>query len=262
MRHVLVRARAGIPPGGVEDLTSDDGTPLDRDSLVAAGQALSWRSTFTCGSLTAIPLDGATALITGPGGTDPEPRQDPEPWQDPESWHDRFARGLAHRMAGELTIASVTAGLLGEAVSRELGEDASLLGSAIEGLAGLLTDLDGARAPGEIADLIVSDTVRTHVALLGRSARQRISARRRGDYTVHTVRSVSGDLARPDLEKARTRVGMPWPTGARNGVGADLGLARWRTVMQARSHQMWCRLEGENALVTDLWLRNAQEPTE
>ncbi|GAA3973828.1 hypothetical protein GCM10023085_65420 [Actinomadura viridis] len=256
MRHVLVRARAGIPPGRVEDLTSDDGAPLDRDSLVAAGQALSWRSTFTCGPLTAVPLDGTTALIIGPGGTDPEP------WQDPEPWHDRFARGLAHRMAGELTIASVTAGLLGEAVSRELGEDASLLGSAIEGLAGLLTDLDGARAPDDIADLIVADTVRTHAALLGRPARQQVSARRRGDFTVHTVRSVSGDLARPDLEKARTRVGMPWPTGARNGIGADLGLARWRAVMQARSHQMWCRLEGENALVTDLWLRNAQEPRE
>jgi hypothetical protein len=39
-----------------------------------------------------------------------------------------------------------------------------------------------------------------------------------------------------------------------------LGLARWRIAMQAQGHQMWCRLEGENALVTELWLRNPQEP--
>ncbi|GGQ22541.1 hypothetical protein [Actinomadura coerulea] len=251
MVPVVVHARAGVPPCGVEDLSGPAGGTLDRETLVAAGQALTWRSVFTSGSLTAIPLTAASAVIIGHDAETP-----------PELWHDRFTRGFAHRMAGELTIASVTAGLLGETVSGNRDEDAKLLGSAIDGLARLLTDLEEACSPGEKADRIVADTVRTHSALLGVLAHQQVSARDQGEFTVHTVRSVARHLTRSDLEPMRARIGLPWPARVTSGVGDQLGLARWRATMQSDGDQMWCRLEAQNVLVTELWLRNPPEPRE
>ncbi|WP_433467313.1 hypothetical protein ACQPZP_09360 [Spirillospora sp. CA-142024] len=247
MLPVVVHARAGVQPSGVDDLSVPGGGSLDRDSLVAAGQALTWRSVFTSGSLTAIPLTAASAVLVDRDAGTPA-----------ELWHDRFTRGFAYRMAGELTIASVTAGLLGEAAS----EDVKLLGSAIDGLARLLTDLEEVRSPGVRAEQIVADTVRTHNALLGGLMRPQVSAREQGDFTVHTVRSVSRHLTRSDLEPMRARIGLPWPARVTNGVGDHLGLARWRITMQSNGDQMWCRLEAQNVLVTELWLRNPPEPPE
>jgi hypothetical protein len=235
----------------VEDLSAPGAGRLDEDSLVAAGQALTWRSVFTSGSLTAIPLTAASAVLIGHDGT-----------TQPELWHDRFTRGLAHRMAGELTIASVTAGLIGDAVRGAWGEDAELLGSAIDGLARLLTDLEEVRSPGVKADRIVADTVRTHTALLGTVTHQHVSVREHGDFTVHTVRSVCRDLTRSELEPMRARIGLPWPARVTTGVGDQLGLARWRATMQSDGDRLWCRLEAQNALVTELWLRNPPERPE
>ncbi|HEY8482063.1 MAG TPA: hypothetical protein VIL71_19725 [Spirillospora sp.] len=251
MLPVVVYARAGVPPSRIEDLTGPDQAELDRDSLVAAGQALTWRSVFTSGKRTAIPLTAASAVLVGR-----------DEGVIAETWHDRFTRGLAHRMAGELTIASVTASLIGDAVRGQRGEDAELLGSAIEGLGRLLTDLEEVRAPGEKAERIVADTVRTHAALLGSLAHQQVTSREEGEFTVHTVRSVSRHLTRSDLEPMRTRVGLPWPAHVTDGVGDHLGLARWRTTMQADGDQLWCRLEAQNALVTELWLRTPPERRE
>ncbi|TDC42550.1 hypothetical protein E1281_36070 [Actinomadura sp. KC345] len=249
MLPVVVHARAGVQPGGVEDLSCSGEAGLDRDSLVAVGQALTWRSVFTSGELTAIPLTTASAVLVG--------RDEGTP---PETWHDRFTRGLAHRMAGELTIASVTANLIGEAVRGQGSEDAELLGSAIDGLSRLLTDLEEMRAPDVKAERIVADTVQTHTALLGTLAHQQVSAREQGAFTVHTVRSVSRHLTRSDLEPMRARIGLPWPAYVTDGVGDHLGLARWRTTMQSAGDQLWCRLEAQNALVTELWLRSPREP--
>jgi hypothetical protein len=246
MRPVYVHARAGVPPRRVEDLVGGHGAPLHRDWLVAAGQALTWQSAFTRGPLSAIPLTGTSAVIF---------RHHGEPGLG--GWHARFARGLAHRMAGELTIASVAAGLLnGDRSGDGPAEDAELLGSALEGLSRLLIDLDEARAL-ESAEEILADAVRTHTALLDGIIAQRVSAHAQGDFTVHTVRSICEGVSRDELERVRTRVGLPWPTreGNRNGVGGELGLARWLTAVQLHGHQMWGRLEGENSLVTELWLR-------
>ncbi|MEU6037471.1 hypothetical protein ABZ801_18890 [Actinomadura sp. NPDC047616] len=251
MQPVVVYARAGIPPRGVEDLSGPGGTCLDRDSLVAAGQALTWRAAFACGPVAAIPLTAATAVLV-----------DAVAGREPEQWHDRFARGAVHRMAGELTILSVTAGLLAETAGRRRDEDVELFGSAVEGLAGLLVAMQEPQISGERADRIVADTIRTHGALLGGLTRQRVTVRRRGDFTVRTVRSVSEDLTRPELERARTRIGLPWPTRVDNGLGDHVGLAGWRATMQANGDQMWCRVEGEHTLVTELWLRNSREPPE
>jgi hypothetical protein len=241
MRPVVVHARAGVPPRGVQDLSTGSGVPLDQASLVVAGQALTWQSAFTSGPITAIPLTVASAVLFADAS-------------GPDQWHDRFARGVAHRMAGELAIASVTAGLLGG----EAGEDAELLGSAIDGLTRLLIDIERLQAP-EQADgsdhQIVADAATTHAALLGTLTDQRISVREHGEFAVHTVRSVSADLGRGDLQRVLVRVGLPWPTHSEAGVGRDLGLARWRATFQAHGHQMWCRVD-ENALVTELWLRD------
>jgi hypothetical protein len=95
MRPLVIHTETGLPPRRLEDLIVIDGPPPERDALIAAGQALTWRSTFTTGSLTAIPLSGASALIVA---FTREPGQ--------ECWDDRFARGFAHRLAGELTIAT------------------------------------------------------------------------------------------------------------------------------------------------------------
>lgn len=251
MRPVYVHARAGIPPGRVEDLTGGRGTALDRESLITAGQAMSWQSTFTSGPVTAIPLTQASAMVLrAPGRT------------GPERWHDRFARGLAHKMAGELTIASVTTALLVHANPGEANEDAVLLGSAIDALSRLLTDLNEAQSPDESADRIVADALRTHEALLGGLVRQRVHVRRQKEFTVHTVRSVTRNGSRADLERALARVGLPWPSRAGDGVGEDLGLARWRVAMQLHGHQMWSRTECEDVLVTELWLREPPEARE
>jgi hypothetical protein len=252
MRATVVHARAGYPPGRVEDLSGNGQGALDRDSLVVAGQALTWQSVFSCGPLTAVPVSSTSALLMRHDGD-----------AGLEQWHDRFALGLAHRMKGELSIAAVTARLLTEAASEDSGEDAELLASAIEGFAALLADLEVARAPEGIADRIVADALRTHTVLLGGSlVHQQVSAREHGEFTIHTVRSGSAHLTRSELERLRAQVGLPWPTRPKNGVGRDLGMARWRTTMQSQRHQMWCRVEGKNALVTELWLRDPQGPRE
>jgi hypothetical protein len=240
---MLVHARAGVPPSGVEDLAGGDGAALYPDSLVAAGQAMTWQATYVLGAHVAIPLTRASALtLRHPGRT------------GPEGWHGRFNQGLAHRMAVELTIASVTAGLLGERAVPQGGEDATMLGSAIDGLARLLTDLNEAGGREESRSRIVADAMRTHDVLLGGPASQRVSVRRREGFAVHTVRSVATGLDRSDLERVRARVGLPWPARAGQGLGEDLGLARWLATMQAHGHRMWSRLEGEADLVTELWL--------
>lgn len=244
MLPLVVYAPTGVPPSGVADLSARNGSSVDRDGLVAAGQALTWQWPFGYGARIAIPLDATTAVVVGDGrGT------------GMDLWYERFARGLAHRIAGELTIASVSAGLLGETLGSESGEGVGLLGSAIEGLGRVLGDVDDMWNPAKAADQIVSDAVRTHVALLSGPADQRVTVREDGEFTVHTVWSVSAHLARADLERIRTRIGLPWPARTRNGVGPDLGLVRWRATLQAHGGQMWCRLEGENVLVTELWLR-------
>ncbi|TDD85606.1 hypothetical protein E1293_10900 [Actinomadura darangshiensis] len=251
MGFTFVHSQAGVPPSRVEDLASGDGTAVDRHPLVVAGQALTWQTTFTSGSATAVPVSGASAVVfnhddgTGQG-----------------RWNRRFARGFAHRMAGELTIASVTVGLLDETAGAEADEDAEMLGSAVDGLARLLTDLEDSQAPEESADRIVADALSTHAALMGPLIEQRVTVRQRDEFTVHTVRSVSADLRGPALERLRARVGLPWPARVENGVGVDLGLARWCTTMQVNGHQMWSRLEEGTALVTDLWLRSPPEPRE
>ncbi|MEU9021774.1 hypothetical protein [Actinomadura sp. NPDC048394] len=243
MGFALVQAQAGTPPGGVEELIGAGDAALDRDSLVVAGQALTWQTTFTSGSLTAVPLNETSAMVfSRVGGT------------GSGQWHERFARGLGHRMAGEITVASVTAGLLDEAAG--MAEDSEMLGSAIDGLARLLTEVEEAQMMEVSAARIVADTLSTHAALMGALTDQQVSERRQGDFTIHTVRSTSAGLPRPALERARARVGLPWPTQVENGLGSDLGLARWCTAMQAHGHQMWSRLEDEGILVTDLWLRN------
>jgi hypothetical protein len=252
MPPLIVRARGGTQPRDVEDVRG--GTRrLSGEALVAAGQALTWQWTFTHGRFTAIPLDRAVAVLladSGGGGL--------------EGWHERFTRGLAHRVAGELTIASVAAGLLSERSAEGSGggdgadsaDDAELLGSAIGGLFDVCTDL-GEDGHGENpAERIVRDAARTHQALMGTPLRQRVSVRRRDGFTVHTVRSVSGNLGRAALEEIRGRIGLPWPSRDGHQVGPDLGVVRWRAAMQARGEQMWCRLEGEDALVTELWLRS------
>ena len=244
-RPILVHARTGSPPSGVDDLECGDGAPLDRDALGAAGQALVWQSPFTLGSVLAVPLTRASAVTF----------DHPEP-AGVERWHERFVRGFAHRMAIELTIASVTAELVGETDAAQPGEDAQMLTSAITGLTRLLGDLETVRGPEECTGMIVADTVRTHDALLGGPGAQEVSARRRGAFTVHAVRSVPRRPECCDMEEARARVGLPWPTRVGGGIGEDLGLARWRATMQAHGHQLWSRLDERNALVTELWLRD------
>ncbi|MBO2455984.1 hypothetical protein [Actinomadura violacea] len=248
---VLVHARGGVPPCGLEDLMGGDGAPVDPVVLIAAGQAMIWRSPYVIGPLVAVPLTRSSAVAL----------HQPDP-TDPERWHDRFTRGFAHRMAVELTIASVTAGLLGEVAAAQAGEDAAMLGSAVEGLARLLADLQDIRRAEESRSMIVADAMRTHDTLLGGAMSQRVSVRRQAGFTVHTVRSVSRRPGRRDLEQVRTRVGLPWPTQVSGGVGEDLGLARWRATMQAHGHQVWSRLEGKDTLVTELWLRDPPEAPE
>lgn len=63
MLPVCVHSRSGVPPGRVDDLTGDLGAVLDKESLITAGQAMSWQSTFTCGAVTAVPLTPASAMI-------------------------------------------------------------------------------------------------------------------------------------------------------------------------------------------------------
>ncbi|GLZ08380.1 hypothetical protein Acsp03_58460 [Actinomadura sp. NBRC 104412] len=248
MPPLIVRARGGTQPRDVDDVLG--GTQrLSREALVAAGQALTWQWMFTHGRFTAIPLDRAVAvLLTDSGGG------------GPEGWHERFTRGLAHRVAGELTIAAVAAGLLsersGEGDGADYADDAELLGSAIGGLFDVCTDLGEGGHGENPAERIVRDAARTHEALMGTPLRQRISVRWRDGFAVHTVRSVSGNLGRAALEEIRGRIGLPWPSRDGDQVGPDLGVVRWRAAMQARGEQMWCRLEGENALVTELWLRS------
>jgi hypothetical protein len=175
-----------------------------------------------------------------------------------EGWHDRFTLGFAHRMAVELTIASVTAELAGP----RLGENAGMLGSAIDGLSRLLTDLEGVRGLEESRDLIVADAMRTHDVLLGGLKDQRVSVRRRGAFAVRSVRSVPRRPDGSDLEALRARVGLPWPARVGDGIGEDLGLARWRATMQAHGHLLWSRLEGRSSLVTELWLHDPCEEAE
>ncbi|KAB2385929.1 hypothetical protein [Actinomadura montaniterrae] len=227
----------------MDDLTSENGTALDPDTLVVAGQALTWQAPFTSGPLTALPLTETSAVVFGNDDA-----------VDPTRWHDRFARGLTHRMAGEITIATVSRGLLDEVAGEH--EENEMLGSAIDGLAQLLTELEEAQGREAPAARIVADACNTHAALMGTLTDQRTSVRSEGGFTVHTVRSTSADLRRPALERVRARVGLPWPTRRGDGVGGELGLARWCTVMQMSGHQMWSRLEHEAVLVTDLWLRN------
>ncbi|MDL4772966.1 MULTISPECIES: hypothetical protein [Thermomonosporaceae] len=244
MHPLLVHTRVEVPPRGVQDLTVDDGLVAGRDSLVAAGQALTWRSRFTSGSRTAIPLSATCAVVVA--------REEPAR----EDWHDRLIRGLAHRLAGELTIATFCAGGRDVSAPEEAAEDAELLASAIDGLGRLLADLEDTQTPEETADRIVADAVGTHLALVGAVADQQVTVRHGAEFTVHSVRSVSADMTRSDLEEARSRIGLPWPAQAGTSVGEELGLARWCIAMQLRGHQMWCRLEGDDALVTDLWLRH------
>ncbi|MGI8330910.1 hypothetical protein ACRYCC_13170 [Actinomadura scrupuli] len=246
MRPLVVHSRAGLPPRGVQDLNGGDGASLDQAALVTVGQALTWQSTFSSGPVMAVPLTGASALVLAD-----------RPRAGAEQWHDRFARGLAHRMAGELTIASVTAGLLGAAAADtgDAGEDEELLGSAIDGLMRLLGDLERAEATADLGQ-IVADAARTHLVLLGRVTDQQISCREHEDFALHTVRSVSGELQGDDLERVRGRIGLPWPARTETGLGPDLGLARWRATVEAHGHQMWCRVEDGRTLVTELWLRN------
>jgi hypothetical protein len=256
MRPVVVHARGRIQPRSVEDL-SDGAQPLARDALVAAGQALTWQWMFNRGAFTAIPLSRAAAVLVAR-----------DPHDGLTDWHERFTRGLAHRMAAELTIASVAAGLMSEAPGpRQAGEDraddnAELLDSAIEGLLGVFTDLSDGHRTEDIADRVVADTVRTHAALVGTPLRQRTSVERQDGFAVHTVRTASGVLSPSDLEEIRGRVGLPWPARDGERYGRDLGLVRWRATMQARGEQMWCWQErgrgGEegNVLVTRLWLRS------
>ncbi|MFG2084851.1 MULTISPECIES: hypothetical protein [unclassified Spirillospora] len=243
-----MHARTGSPPTGVEDLECGDGSPPDRDALVAAGQALTWQSPFTLGSVLAVPLTRASAVTF-----------DHPELAGVDRWHDRFLRGFAHRMAIELTIASVTAELVGETAEAQPGEDVRMLGSAITGLGQLLKDLGVVRRPEECKSMIVADTMRTHDVLLGGLGSQEVSLRRRGAFAVHTVRSVPQRPERCDLDVARAQVGLPWPTRVGGGIGEDLGLARWRTTMQALGHQVWSRLEERDALVTELWLRDLAE---
>ncbi|GAA1785685.1 hypothetical protein [Actinomadura chokoriensis] len=252
MPPLIVRARGGTQPRDVEDVRG--GTPrLSGEALVAAGQALTWQLPFTHGRFTAIPLGRAVAVLlddSGGGGL--------------AGWHERFTRGLAHRVAGELTIASVAAGLLSEHSAEGSGgedgadsaDDAELLGSAIRGLFDVCIDLGEDGCGESTADRIVRDTARTHQALMGTPLHQRVSVRQRDGFAVHTVRSVSGGIGRAALEEIRGRIGLPWPCRDGDQVGPDLGVARWRAAMQARGEQMWCRLEGEDALVTELWLRS------
>lgn len=252
MRATVVHARAGYPPGGVEDLSVTGQDALDRDSLVIAGQALTWQSVFSCGPITAVPVSSTCALLV---------RHNEDAGLD--KWHDRFTLGLAHRMKGELSIAAVTAKLLAEAAGGDSGEDAELLASAIDGFAALLADLEVKRAPEGTGDRIVADALRTHTVLLGSGLEnQQVSVREHGEFTIHTVRSGSAHLTRSELEGLRAQIGLPWPTRPKNGVGRDLGMARWRTTVQSQRHQMWCRVEETNALVTELWLRAPQGPQE
>jgi hypothetical protein len=250
MCGTLVRAAAGCPPSSVGDLSVNGPGALDQDSLVVAGQALTWQSVFSYGPLTAVPVSSTSALLV---------RHDGE--AGPEQWHDRFALGLAHRMKGELSIAAVTARLLTEAVDGYSREDAELLTSAIDGFTALLADLEVVSAPEDIAEWIVADALRTHTVLLGDGlVHQQVSSQEYGEFTIRTVRSDSAHRTRSELERLRTQVGLPWPTRPKNGVGRDLGMARWRSTVQGHRHQMWCRVEGKNALVTELWLRNPEEP--
>ncbi|MEV5751286.1 hypothetical protein AB0L00_25985 [Actinoallomurus sp. NPDC052308] len=250
MLPTVVHAKAGSPPRGVEDLSGDGEDSLDRESLILAGQALTWQSVFSSGPLTAIPLSGTSALLV---------RHDGE--TRPEEWHDRFVLGLVHRMKGELSIAAVTARLLAEAADEDSGEDTELLASAIDGFAGLLGELEEERRPGGLAEQMVRDVLRTHAALLG-LVHQQVSVRRHEEYTIHTIRSVSAHLTRSEIERLGRQVGLPWPARPKNGIGRDLGMARWRTTMESQRHQMWCRVEKKNVLVTELWLRGPQERSE
>ena len=264
MHPVVVHARVRNPPSGVEDLS---GPGLDRDALVAAGQALTWRAAFSRGPHTAIPLTGSTAVLvdrTGDAG--------------PEAWHARLTHGLIHRVAGEVTVMSMTAGLRdepeppreddatgegdsagesGAAGGDFAGEDEDPVRSAVHGLTRLVADMDRVRTHAGAADQIVAETLRTHAALLGPSVRQDVSVRKEDDFTVSTVRSTSPDLTRDELERARSRIGLPWPARRDTLVGNHVGLALWREPMEAAGDEMWCRLDGDNALVTELWLRNS-----
>src|SRR5581483_6416472 len=116
---------------------------------------------------------------------------------------------------GELTIASMAAGEITAA------EDMELLGSAIDGMGWLLTDLEDVRVPDP--DAIVTDSTRTHLALLGRVGDHRVSVADIGGFTVHTVRSRAVARQRADLERARGRIGLPWPTRVETTVGRELG---------------------------------------
>ncbi|WP_433183013.1 hypothetical protein [Actinoallomurus sp. CA-150999] len=248
MRSTVVRARAGSPPRGVEDLSGDDEDHLDRESLVLAGQALTWQSVFSSGALTAVPLSGTSALLVR---LDEETR--------PEEWHDRFVMGLVHRMKGELSIAAVTARLLAEAAGEDSGDDTELLASAIDGFVGLLGELEEARTPEGLAEQMVRDVLRTHTALLNGLEHQQVSVREHEEFTIHTVRSASAHLTRSELERLGRQVGLPWPARPKNGLGRDLGMARWRATVQSQRHQMWCRVEKKNVLVTELWFREPRK---
>ncbi len=228
MRPVVISARAGVPPTRLRDL----GPGLDEPLLVAAGQALTWGSPFSRDGVTAIPLDRASAVVVDNAA-------------GAEQWYARFARGLAHSMAGEFTVAAVAAGTVTGASEK------AELDWAIGGLGRLLKHLEDPRDMGRI----VGDTARTHVALLGRVDDQRVEAEKKGEFTVHTVRSKAA-LPSDELERARTRIGQPWPTRVESTVGRELGLARWRRTVQDGGHQMWCRVEDDDTLVTELWLRH------
>lgn len=241
MHPVVVHAPLRNPPYGVADLSGPAGTRPGSDALVAAGQALTWRAPFTCGPHTAVPLAGAAAVLV-------DRAADP----GAEQWHDRFVRGLIHRLAGELTVISMTAGLLGETAR----DDAEPIGSAVSGLTRLVDDMNEARRHDESADRIVADTIGTHAALLGEPAEQDVSVRERDGFTVNTVRSVFPDLAPDEVERARSRIGLPWPARVGGVVGGHVGLARWRESMEAAGDRMWCRLDADGALVTELWLRH------
>ncbi|MCO6009178.1 hypothetical protein NE236_29835 [Actinoallomurus purpureus] len=247
MLSTVVHARAGSPPRGVEDLSGDGEDDLDRESLILAGQALTWQSAFSSGTLTAIPLSRTSALLVRHDGD-----------TGPEQWHDRFVLGLVHRMKGELSIATVTARLLAQAAGGDSGDDAELLASAIDGFAGLLGDLDETRTSEGLAEQMVRDVLDTHSALLNGLVHQQLSVRQHEEFTIHTIRSASSHLTRSELERLGRQVGLPWPALPRNGVGRDLGMARWRSLMQSQRHQMWCRVE-KNVLVTELWLRAPED---
>lgn len=249
-RQITVDTETGLPPSGPGDLRSANG-PVEEAVLVVAGQALTWRTVHRVGSAMAIPVAPGRAIVLI-GDLGPEA----------ELWQRAYGRGFAHRMAGELTVASVTAGSL----AQDLGEDGELLGSAIQTLGALVAELEeigGARVlgtdPAELPDMIVHDAARTHAALLGPLSDQRIEVRTEGEFSVHSVASEPDSAVEAaDLERARARVGLPWPSRMATSLGRDLGLARWHAVMQGRDDRMWCRVDDGTVLVTELWVRSRE----